>query len=269
MKLWFDFFSHIISCSIYQNVSFREGIQVFFHCSGRVGWYHFIIEPPRRRFGSTIGPVHWKTGTTSQQGFPQQGNQTGIKKIRKNSPPHISQHYCIDVLDLPVPLGSVEYSMSLKRNPPCIENLELFAGCFCQINIANWQEKCHIYNIYLYMYCQLGDYMPKNRSMKATHFLHHEKPSFQTSGRVSKSQQKSNFPDPNKPGWCFFRKKPDGFLWGKNTTGVSGWMYILCINLKVLLGFFSAMRKFRSSRFFGRWFLHQKKGWTHLLYKHS
>ena len=51
MKLWFDFFSHIISCSIYQNVSFKEGNPVFFHCSGRVGWYHVISCAP--------GPPFW------------------------------------------------------------------------------------------------------------------------------------------------------------------------------------------------------------------
>ena len=61
-----------------------------------------------------------------------------------------------------------------------------------------------------------------------------------------------------------FGKKPDGYLWGKNTTGVSGWMYILCINFKVLLGFFSAMRKFRSSRFFWTLISSSKKKGEHI-----
>lgn len=37
-------------------------------------------------------------------------------------------------------------------------------------------------------------------------------------------------------------------------------MYILCIHFKVLLGFFSAMRKFRSSRFLDVDFFIKKKG---------
>ena len=143
----------------------------------------------------------------------------------------------------------------------------IFAGCFCQINIPNWQEKCHIYNINLYMYCQLGDYMPKNRSMKATHFLHYEKPAFQTSGRVTKSQQKSNFPDPNKPGWCFFRKKKRHFCGAKIPQEFQDGCIYYVFTLRFCWVFSAQCANFVVRDFWTLISL-SKKGWTHL-YKHS
>ena len=91
MKLWFDFFSHIISCSTYQNVSFREGNQVFFHCSGRVGCYHVISCAQET---AVLGPpLAQSTGRLARR--PNKAFLSPeSKKIRKNSPPNFfSQHY--------------------------------------------------------------------------------------------------------------------------------------------------------------------------------